>query len=171
MKKNLLPVLFLFSGVFNCMAEEIVPADKCPAKSQFTLPYDQTLDPSNASYLSLDCEIKGSDKYYCGEESLRYISLPNFENIDVILVPMDCGDFNYRYYLVTLMGKEVVAEYYVEGEWYEPGDDEYKELTSFTIDKNYLITVTTKSVENGETSLKEVVQLKILEDGVLSPQD
>lgn len=171
MKKVLLSVLFLFSGVLNCMAEGIVPAGKCPAKSQFTLPYDQTLDPSTASYLSLDCEIKGSDKYNCGEESLRYISLPNFKNIDVILVPMDCGDFTYRYYLVTVIGKEMVADYYVEGEWYEPGDEEYKELTSFTIDENYLITVTTKSVENGKTSLKDVVQLKILDDGVLSPQN
>jgi len=67
---------------------------------------------------------------------LRYIGLPNSENRKVILVPVDFGDFNYRFYLATIFENKLLGKLYVEGEWHEPDDDSYKEITSFSIDED-----------------------------------
>lgn len=83
---------------------------------------------------------------------------------------MDCGDFNYRFYLATIFENKLLAKLYVEGEWYEPGDDAYKELTNFSIDKNYNITVTKKSLENGKNTATEVVKYTIDSDGTFAKE-
>ena len=147
--------------------EQGAPQDECFEKSEYNLPHNRTINPKKATYKILPCEVEGVEEFLCNSRGLRYIPLPDYKNVDVILVPMDCGDFNYRYLLLTVVNKRVVANQYVEGEWYEPGDDTYKEITTFTIDKNYLITVTTNSIENNKTSLKERVELQIMDDGVL----
>ena len=80
---------------------------------------------------------------------------------------MDCGDFNYRFFLLTILDNNVISKQYVEGEWYEPGDDSYKEITNFMIDKDYNITITTNAIENGQSSLKEKLKFRILDNGFL----
>ena len=143
---------------------------ECFKQSIFELPYNQKIDIKKVKYETCDCTIEGIDELLCDSPNLRYISLPNFENRKVILVPMDCGDFNYRFYLATIFENKLLAKLYVEGEWYEPGDDAYKELTNFSIDKNYNITVTKKSLENGKNTATEVVKYTIDSDGTFAKE-
>lgn len=137
----------------------------CIAASTIKLPYSEVINPDKAVYKKSECTIAGIDEFLCGEKQLRYIPFPDFENIEVILVPMDCGDFNYRYFLLTLFENKVVSNKYVEGEWYEPDSDDYKEVTSFTVDADYVITITTKAIENGKSNLKENTKIQIRDDG------
>lgn len=139
----------------------------CFEKSDYTLPYNKTINPATAKYKILPCEVEGVDEYLCESRGLRYISLPKYKDVDVVLVPMDCGDFSYRYFLLTVKDKKVAATQYVEGEWYEPGDESYKEISKFSIDNNYRISVTTNSVENGKSKLKEKLDFQLLPDGKL----
>ena len=64
----------------------------------------------------------------------------------MILVPMDCGDFDYRFYLLTIKNNTIISDLYVEGIWYEPGGPELEEVTSFKIDKNFSVKVKTTSL-------------------------
>jgi len=141
--------------------------EACFEKSAFTLPYNQPLDPDKITYKTLPCEVEGVEEFLCNNRGLRYVPLPKFKEVDVVLVPMDCGDFRYRYVLLTIVHKKVVSNQYVEGEWYEPGSEEYKELTRFAIDANYKITVTTNSQENGKTALKEKLAFQLQPNGKL----
>jgi len=110
--------------------------------SKFELPYNVRTNPKDVQYSTLQSGIVGMEKYMCGESDLRYISLPAKNDISVILVPMDCGDFPYRYYLLTIKKNQIVSELYVEGEWWEPDSNEDEiEKTRFSIDKDYTITV------------------------------
>lgn len=139
----------------------------CIVKSNFKLPYNEKIDIKRITYNNLNCKISGLKEFLCDEKKIRYISLPSFKNINVILVPMDCGDFNYRYYLVTIFRNKLISKQYVEGEWFEPEDNNYKEITHFSIDENYKISITTNAIEDGKTSLKEKLKFEILEDGFL----
>ena len=143
----------------------VTSGDNCIEASAIKFPYAKTIDPKKASYKKLNCKIKGIEEFICDPSNPRYIALPDFENIKVILVPMDCGDFSYRYYLLTIFENKLVSNRYVEGEWYEPGSDDYKEITSFSIDADYVITITTNAVENGVTRLKETAKITIRDDG------
>ena len=103
---------------------------------------------SNGNYKILDgdCNIEGHEDWSC-DGTFRYVPLTTKENIQIILVPMDCGDFSYRYYLLTIKDNKIISDLYVEGEWYEDFNSEElrnKEFTSFEIDVNYNIIVTTK---------------------------
>lgn len=143
--------------------------DECIKKSAFNLPYDREINFNTVKYTRLKCEnISGIQKFLCNEDLLRYISLPKYREVNLILVPMDCGDFNYRYFLLTIHNNKVTDSIYVEGEWYEPEDESYREITNFTISKQYIITVKTKSLENEKFQLKEENKFKISEVGVLS---
>ncbi|RYZ87744.1 MAG: hypothetical protein EOP06_12185, partial [Proteobacteria bacterium] len=71
--------------------------EACFEKSDFGLPYNQTLDPKKVTYKTLPCEVQGVEEFLCNNRGLRYIALPKYKDVDVVLVPMDCGDFNYRY--------------------------------------------------------------------------
>lgn len=140
----------------------------CIAKSDFKLPYSVKTNIKNVKYNILKCDnILGVEDFLCNEKNLRYIALPNLEDVQIVLVPMDCSDFNYRYYLLTIFNSKVVANEYVEGEWYEPGDDSYKEITSFSIDENYNVEVKTNAVENGKITLKNKNKFKITNKGFL----
>ena len=139
---------------------------ECLQKSNFKLPYSQKIDIKKVKYETCNCKIEGIDELLCDNPTLRYISLPNFENRKVILVPVDCGDFNYRFYLATTFENKLLSKLYVEGEWYEPGDDSYKEISSFSIDENYKIVVTKKSFENEKNSTTKVTNYTIDPDGI-----
>ena len=139
--------------------------NECIKSSNFQLPYTQTTNVDKVSYFETSCAIQVIDELLCGEKSLRYIPLPNFENRRVVLVPMDCGDFKYRLFLATIFENKLLSKLYVEGEWYEPGDDSFKEMTNFTIDEDYTITVTKKSQENGKITATEITHYVINADG------
>jgi hypothetical protein len=140
----------------------------CIDDSDFELPYNKTIDPEKASYKTLNCKIIGIEEYNCPDEKQRYFPLPDLKKVKVILVPMDCGDFKYRYILLTILENKIVSNKYVEGEWYEPENDDYKEITSFSINVDYVITITTKTVENGKTSIKETTKIQVRDDGTFS---
>lgn len=160
------------SSAANYRREQEEAADDegvvCVEPSTFSLPYSQTLNPNTVTYKTLPCEVSGTEPFLCNNRGLRYVPLPKFGQVEVLLVPMDCGDFPYRYMLVTLVQKQVVASQYVEGEWFEPGVETYKEITRFAIDANYTITVTTDSVENGKAALKETQRFQLQPDGTLT---
>ena len=148
--------------------EATLTTSNCIASTSVKLPYKKTIDPKKAQYSTLNCTVQGINEFICDTENKRYISLPDFKNIKVILVPMDCGDFNYRYYLLTILNNKLVSNKYVEGEWYEPEDDSYKESTAFSIDENYIISIITNATENGKTTLKEKEMIQIKADGTFA---
>lgn len=125
------------------------------------LPYNKTINLKTVKYNILDSEyFKGITTFICDSNNPRYLPLPKKDDIEVILVPQDCGDFPYRFYLLTLKNKSVVGNLYVEGEWYEPDDIDSKEITSFSIDKDYNIRVVMKLSDSFKSDI-----YKISDDG------
>ena len=116
-------------------------------KSKETLPYDKRIDIKNVKYNLIESKLlKGASAFICdGGNKLRYLPLPNKGDVSLILVPMDCGDFDYRFYLLTIKNNTIISDRYVEGIWYEPGGPELEEVTSFKIDKNFSVKVKTTS--------------------------
>lgn len=123
--------------------------NKCPlVKSKDTLPYDKRIDIKTVKYNRIESKLlKGASAFICdGGNKLEYLPLPNIGNVSLILVPMDCGDFDYRFYLLTIKNNTIISDLYVEGIWYEPGGPELEEVTSFKIDKNFSVKVKTTSL-------------------------
>ena len=116
-------------------------------KSKETLPYDKRIDIKTVKYNRIESKLlKGTSAFICdGGNKLRYLPLPNKGDVSLILVPMDCGDFDYRFYLLTIKNNTIISDLYVEGIWYEPGGPELEEVTSFKIDKNFSVKVKTTS--------------------------
>lgn len=116
-------------------------------KSKETLPYDKRIDIKTVEYNRIESKLlKGASAFICdGGNKLRYLPLPNKGDVPLILVPMDCGDFDYRFYLLTIKNNTIISDLYVEGIWYEPGGPELEEITSFKIDKNFSVKVKTTS--------------------------
>lgn len=138
---------------------------ECLLKSTIELPYSQKIDINKIKYNTTNCKFEGIDELLCDSSTLRYIALPNSENRKVILVPVDCSDFDYRFFMATIFENKLLSKLYVEGEWHEPEDDSYKEITSFSIDEDYVITVTKKSLENGKNTATESIKYLIDFDG------
>ncbi|MEO8516561.1 MAG: hypothetical protein ABI426_07455 [Flavobacterium sp.] len=157
------PIKKLINQDFVVQPENVA---ECLLKSNSQLPYSKKIDITKVSYLTADCIIEGIGDLLCESKTLRYIPLPNFENKRVVLVPMDCGDFNYRFFMVTILKNKMLSSQYVEGEWYEPGKEKYKELTSFTIDEDYKISITKKSLKKGKIVSTEVADFVINSDGI-----
>ena len=74
------------------------------AKSNETLPYDKRIDIKTVKYNLIESKyLKGVSEFLCDTgNKLRYLPLPNKGDIYLILVPMDCGDFDYRFYWATV---------------------------------------------------------------------
>lgn len=112
--------------------------------SNLKLPYQKKIDYKNVMYNQLSTKaIQGISEFSCGEDQIRYFTLEKTKNINLILVPMDCGDAPYRYYLLSLVNNVVISNLYVEGELYEPEGNNIPEVTSFSINKESVITVKT----------------------------
>ena len=122
------------------------------AKSNETLPYDKRIDIKTVKYNLIESKLlKGASEFLCnGGGKLRYLPLPNKGDVYLILVPMDCGDFDYRFYLLTIKNNTIISNLYVEGIWYEPNGDESEEITSFRIDKNCSIKVKTTFIDSSQ---------------------
>lgn len=140
-------------------------------KSNFKLIYNERINLNNVEYKTLDESIAGTEKFLCDKNKLRYIKLPQKSDIRLILVPMDCGDFPYRFYLLTIKNNSIISDIYAEGEWYEVGNETYKEKTFFTIDESFTIKVTKDIVEDGVVKRREHVRYQILDNGKLKIED
>ncbi|OEK09898.1 hypothetical protein A8C32_09825 [Flavivirga aquatica] len=136
----------------------------CLQKKSKRLPYSQKINIKTVQYSIMECSIDGVSDLLCGEEKLRYIPLLEKGGIDLILVPMDCGDFPYRYYLLTIKNNQVISSLYTEGEWYEPENIDNLESTSFEIDKDYIIKVKTENV-NGDLGVNQTKRYEITKEG------
>lgn len=119
--------------------------------------YNKKNDPKTVSYKTIETSsIKGLEKFSCNQNKTRYIPLPDKSDIKLLLVPQDCGDFQYRYYLIAIKNNKVNGDLYVEGEWNEPDNEEDNEMRSFSIDDNYNITVNIKTSDSS-TSEKYII--------------
>ncbi|OCA77605.1 hypothetical protein BBI01_03145 [Chryseobacterium artocarpi] len=123
-----------------------MPHENCFKETSVKLPYSTSINYKSVKYNYLKCnDIKGLQKLACEKENIRYIPLPTKNDINIILMPQDCGDFSYRFYLVTIKNNSVIGNLYVEGEWQEPEDDSSKEVTTFSLDSKYNLQVKTKT--------------------------
>ncbi|MCD0478912.1 hypothetical protein LPB90_10615 [Chryseobacterium sp. LC2016-29] len=133
--------------------------------SNSILPYQKKIDINKIIYKSMSVSsINGLSEFACGEEKIRYILLDKTEKIIVILIPFDCGDIPYRYYLITIYNNSVISNLYVEGELYEPESNNAPEKTNFTIDKNSILTVKISN-KNFEIGIDEEKKYQISNTG------
>lgn len=131
----------------------------------YNLPFE-SLPQVDVKFIETDFALEGSQQYSCGEPTFRYFPLTKYKNIELILVPMDCGDFDYRYYLLTVLNNSIVGEAYVEGIWFDPGkDDKKEEFSSYEISKSGIITVTTDHKVDGNSQKITKTIYQIMDDG------
>lgn len=136
-------------------------------KGIYSLPLE-SLPRVDVKFLETDIPPEGSEQYNCGNSMFRYFPLARYKNMDLILVPMDCGDFDYRYYLLTVLNDKIAGELYVEGIWYDPGkDDKIEEFSSYEINKNGRVTVTTEQTLDGNTQKTTDTSYQIMDDGTI----
>lgn len=116
--------------------------------------YNKKNDPGTSSYKTIETSsIKGLEKFSCDQNKTRYIPLPNKSDIKLLLIPQDCGDFQYRYYLIAVKNNKVSGNLYVEGEWYEPDNEEDREIRSFLIDGSYNIIINIKEADSSASEI------------------
>ena len=154
--------LFFYDENYYCFVSKEVEESLHVAKLS---PYQKKIDINTIVYKKMPATtIKGLSDFACGEEQIRYVDLEKIDNLSLFLVPLDCGDFPYRFYLISSINSSVVSSLYVEGECSEPGKDDILEETSFIIDEKSTIIVktTNKEFEQGKNEEKKY---QILEDG------
>ena len=154
--------LFFYDENYYCFVPKEVEESLHVAKLS---PYQKKIDINTIVYKKMPVTtIKGLSDFACGEEQIRYVDLEKIDNLSLSLVPLDCGDFPYRFYLISSINSSVVSSLYVEGECSEPGKDDILEETSFIIDEKSTIIVktTNKEFEQGKNEEKKY---QILEDG------
>ena len=154
--------LFFYDENYYCFVSKEVEESLHVAKLS---PYQKKIDINTIVYKKMPVTtIKGLSDFACGEEQIRYVDLEKIDNLSLFLVPLDCGDFPYRFYLISSINSSVVSSLYVEGECSEPGKDDILEETSFIIDEKSTIIVktTNKEFEQGKNEEKKY---QILEDG------
>ncbi|BAP33812.1 uncharacterized protein CHSO_4775 [Chryseobacterium sp. StRB126] len=170
-KCNVLTVLEPISGEYISIEEwrkgkdEPAPMESLLKQGLYSLPIE-SLPQVDVKFIETDFAVEGSQKYSCGEPTFRYFPLTRYKNIELILVPMDCGDFDYRYYLLTVLNNSIVGEAYVEGIWFDPGkDDKKEEFSSYEINKTGEITVTTDHQIDGNSQKITKAYYQITDDG------
>ena len=154
--------LFFYDENYYCFVPKEVEESLHVAKLS---PYQRKININTIVYKKMPVIIiKGLSDFACGEEQIRYVDLEKIDNLSLFLVPLDCGDFPYRFYLISSINSSVVSSLYVEGECSEPGKDDILEETSFIIDEKSTIIVktTNKEFEQGKNEEKKY---QILEDG------
>lgn len=145
--------------------DEPVQIESLLKQGIYSLPIE-SLPQVDVKFIETDFALEGSQEYSCGEPTFRYFPLTKYKNIELILVPMDCGDFDYRYYLLTVLNNSIVGEAYVEGIWFDPGkDDKKEEFSSYAINKTGEITVTTDHKIDGNSQKTTKALYQIMDDG------
>ena len=156
---------------FRSFGENLINSEKVKifendfAFENIKLPYDKKIDINKIVYSTMATNtIMGLSEFACGEENLRYINLERSKNVNLILIPMDCGDSPYRFYLISIVNKSVISNLYVEGELYEPESNSPAEKTSFIIDDHSIINVSTVN-KDFKNNHKELKKYKITDKG------
>ena len=135
-------------------------------KSDVQLPYNKKIDIDKVTYNRIGVNfIKGLEDFSCGQEDVRYLSLPSKNDVNLILVPQDCADFPYRFYLLTIKGNKVVSNLYVEGESFEPENIDDKSITNFQIDEKQIIKIKTIESVKGKTKSEMISNYEVNESG------
>ncbi|KUJ60001.1 hypothetical protein AR687_20485 [Flavobacteriaceae bacterium CRH] len=141
-------------------------ADNYLKESNIQLPYNKKIDIDNVTYNKVGVTlIKGLEDFSCGQEDVRYLSLPSKNDVKFILVPQDCADFPYRFYLLTIKDNKIVSNLYVEGESFEPENIDNKSITNFQIDEKQVIHVKTIEKVKDKTKSELVVNYEVNELG------
>ncbi|MFC6269848.1 hypothetical protein [Frigoriflavimonas asaccharolytica] len=149
---------------FRSFGENLINSEKVKTSANdfvfesIKLPYHKKIDINEILYNTMATSaIIGLSEFACGEENIRYINLERSKNINLILIPMDCGDSQYRFYLISIANKSVISNLYVEGELFEPESYGSAEKTSFTVDEHSIINVFTenKDFKNNHKVLKK----------------
>lgn len=153
---------------FKKVEENKAILESCIDEINFLLPYNKTHVIENITYKILKCRPIGIEKFLCGNETIRYILLPKINNVNLILIPMDCGDSPYRFYLLAIKNNKVISNLYVEGELFEPETMGNVERTNFSIDENEIIHVTTKVFIDNKIQSQNIKEYKINEDGIIN---
>ncbi|MBL3548547.1 hypothetical protein [Chryseobacterium sp. KMC2] len=149
--------------------DEPVEMESSLKKGLYSLPVE-SLPQVDVKFLETDFLIEGSEQYSCGNPMFRYFPLTRYKNIELVLVPMDCGDFDYRYYLLTVLNNKIIGELYVEGLWFDPGkDDKIEEFSSYEISKSGKVTVTTEQKLDGNPQKTTDTYYQIMDDGHINP--
>ena len=118
------------------------------------------------SFQLTDC-INGNIKdFYCGEDKLRYISLLSIDSLNVIIVPMDCGDFNL-FQLLVLKNNHLISNLQVDGKWYEIGDEDNYTVTKFILDKTLKLNVVVEQYQQNKLSSTHSQDYLINAQGVI----
>ncbi|MBV8326121.1 hypothetical protein [Chryseobacterium sp.] len=162
-------IIFIYDGYLIAFENTKLISKNTFSFSTLKLPYNKKIDYKNAKYERLSTKsISGLSEFACNEEQIRYISLEKTAKINLIIVPMDCGDSPYRYYLLSVFNNKVISSLYVEGELYEPEANNNPEITNFSIDKESKLTVKTinKDFQGNSVEKKYLIndQGKIVEN-------
>ncbi|MCJ7934539.1 MAG: hypothetical protein MUW56_13140 [Chryseobacterium sp.] len=140
-------LFFYKDGYHSFVADNTSTSHENKGRFKFSnvkLPYQKKIDIKNVKYNKLSVkDIPGLSEFACGEEEIRYIPLEEMGKMNLILIPMDCGDAPYRYYLLSILNNKVISNLYVEGELYEPENNKSPETTSFSINSESVLTVKT----------------------------
>ncbi|CAM3793630.1 hypothetical protein FLGE108171_15205 [Flavobacterium gelidilacus] len=150
--------LFFYDNGYNCFllvknsnSVDISIIENPLQKSNIILPYNKKIDINTVEYKVINVNlIKGLEDFSCGDNLVRYFPLASKEQISLILVPQDCADFQYRFYLLSVSNNKIISNLYVEGEWFEPENYLNKEITSFELSKDFNIMITTLTNNGGK---------------------
>ncbi len=126
------------------------------------------------TFQNAKCKINGQNDWLCGREQLKYKLLTQINNVTLLLVPQDCGNFKDRFFLLTIKNNKIIDNLYVKGKWYEEMDNPSDiETTSYTLKNNSIeVTKTWKGEDflnstgtkkysiNNQGKIKELKQLQ-----------
>ncbi|MDR2927213.1 MAG: hypothetical protein LBV41_03280 [Cytophagaceae bacterium] len=142
MKRTILTAIlctFLFSTALQAQDGGLSDTTHYKITHNVELPYKGGIDIKTVGYDTTVFKEQGGYDYV-----ERYIPLLKHKEVSLVLIPMDEGDFAYRFYLYVIKNGRRVFGLYVEGEWYEHYNN--KEYTSFELFKSgggLYVTVTT----------------------------
>ncbi len=140
-------------GITAKPAPPVAATGTCLPSSKTKLPFTESLEQYKSAFVDISCHFTNESAYLCGRKFLKAFPLASKNDIDIIAVPMDCGDFAYRYYIVAIKNAMVTDGLYAEGEFSEPGSDTETATTKFTLDEKLNLTLSTTA--KGVTALKK----------------
>lgn len=107
-------------------------------------------------------------EFSCGNDFFRYIPLGKVGETELVLVPMDCGDFDDYFSLLTIQNKMIVDNVHAEGLWYEPeGEPGDEEHTSFKLSANGHLEIINEIYVKDKLSKTVVDSYELQSDGKL----
>lgn len=123
---------------------------------------------TNTAYQSVQKHFEREEEFYCGNSSFRYIPLAEIDKTTIVLVPMDCGDFDDYFSLLTIQNNRIISDVHAEGLWYEPdAKDGDEKQTSFTLTERGALVITTEMFKGNKLMKTESQKYQLMADGSL----